>query len=436
MNVADSLDYARILENLGCTRAESEDSADILVVNTCSVRAKAEEKAISYIGAISRNRPDCGIAFVGCMATVRGDEIRRRFPAVRAVVPANKLESFEDRILAAWPSLAASRAAVDSIPLLRPGERFERFVPIVRGCINRCTYCIVPAARGDRIESRPPAEIMREVGELIDAGIKSIMFLGQNVCSYGTEIDHASGNVPPGWEDIPRGYGFTELLADVRDRFSASDIWFKFLTTHPRDVSEDLIDVIASDPIFSRHFHLPLQAGDDEVLRRMGRGYTSAEYLSMIEMIRRKIPDMRLSTDLIVGFPGEAETAFERTLDMLRTIRFDAAFTFLYSPRKGTPAEKLADPIPVDEKKRRLQILIDLQNRITLERAQEKVGQSRRVLVEGPASNPQARERGMVAGRTREEEVVILPGTPSDYGTRITTRLIKASLRSFTAERI
>lgn len=445
MNVADSLHYARALERLGCMLAESEESSDILVVNTCSVRAKAEEKAISYLGSVigrratvreGRDRREAsGIAFVGCMATVRGEEIRRRFPQVRMVLSARELDAFEDRIVAAWPELAACPPRPDAEPLLRPEERFERFVPIVRGCANRCTYCIVPRARADHITSRPPGVILREVDELIRAGVRSITLLGQNVCAYGDEIPRA--NEPPlGWAEYRKDYSLADLLSDLRDRFSDEDVWFKFLTSHPGDVTDELIEVVGSHPCFSRHFHLPLQAGDDTVLKRMGRRYTSGYYLALVERIRSRIPDMRLTTDLIVGFPGEDEEAFERTMEMLQRIGFDAAFTFLYSPRAGTPAEKLADPVPRDEKKRWLQVLIDLQNRITLDRARRRVGEERTVLVESSASGKRGRGGDLVAGRTREEEVVILPGEAGNYGKKVRVRLSEANLRSFIGERI
>ncbi len=432
MNVADSVDYARILEGLGCVRAESEESGDILVVNTCSVRAKAEERAVSYLGRVIQQRTETkgpgiqtghrGIAFVGCMATVRGQEILKRFPEVRTIIPARELDTFKERILRAWPELKES-SGPDTYPLLRPEEKFERFLPIIRGCINHCTYCIVPSARGDWLVSKPPDEIFDEVEKLLDSGVKSITFLGQNVCAYGLEIKNSTQS----------GFDFADLLSGIRDRFSDRDVWFKFLTSHPRDVTEYLIDVIASHECFSRHFHLPIQAGDDAVLERMGRGYKSSEYIETIGMIRRKIPEMRLSTDLIVGFPGEDEDAFEHTLDVVRKLRFDQAFTFLYSSRSGTPAEKWADPVPQDVKKQRLQILIGIQNQIALENASSKIGEERTVLIEGPSMR--SSEDGMVAGRTREEEVVVLPGTSDDYGRRLNVRLIDAKLRSFIGER-
>ncbi len=449
MNVADSLQYANILERLGCVRAENEVCCDVLIINTCSVREKAEQRAISYIGAVSRERNEhrekygvpgkSGIVFVGCMATVRGDEILRRFGEIRTIVSAREFDKFEDRIIGAWPELVGASAENPELPLLRPEDKFERFVPITRGCVNRCTYCIVPAARGDRIISKSPNDIFTEVDELIESGVKAITFLGQNVCAYGSEIRSkidSDETTPHGWEDYHVGYDFSDLLSDIRDRFGDKDIWIKFLTSHPRDVTNKLIDVLAGHPAFSRHFHLPIQAGDDEILKRMGRGYTSGYYVEMIGMIREKIPDMRLSTDIIVGFPGEDEKAFENTLDILKTIRFDSAFTFLYSTRTGTPAEKWADPVPIAEKKRRLNILIDLQNRITLENAQDKIGQERIVLVEGPATHSKDKSGGMVAGRTREEEVVVLPGDAEDFGKRVRVRLIDAKLRSFIGERL
>jgi tRNA-2-methylthio-N6-dimethylallyladenosine synthase len=356
------------------------------------------------------------------MATVRGDEIRSRFPDVKTVIPARELETFEQRILESWPELADS-TRIESYPLLRAEEKFERFLPIIRGCINHCTYCIVPSARGDRLESKPRNAILNEIDTLLNSGVRSITFLGQNVCAYGSEVDDPELS----------GYGFAELLADIRDRFCDRDVWFKFLTSHPRDVNEKLIDVIASSECFSRHFHLPIQAGDDGVLKRMARGYTSSQYREMIAMIRGKIPQMRLSTDLIVGFPGEDECEFEHTMDIVRKIRFDQAFTFMYSPRAGTPAEKWADPVPLDVKKQRLQKLIEVQNAITLENARSHVGEERLVLIEGPSST--SSDQGMVAGRTREEEVVVLPGSEADYGNKVRVKLNDAKLRSFRGER-
>jgi tRNA-2-methylthio-N6-dimethylallyladenosine synthase len=370
------------------------------------------------------------IAIVGCMATVRGDEIRRRFPQVKLILPATEHASFEDRVISAWPHLVTGAPGIRASGL---EGKYERFVPIIRGCANRCTYCIVPSARGGEIVSRPPQEIISEIEGLIDEGVKSINLLGQNVCAYGKDSVR-----PAGWEHFPGDFGFPDLLEKIRDRFADKDVWFKFLTSHPRDVTEELINVVSSHPCFSHHFHLPLQAGDDDVLRRMGRGYTPQQYRALIEMIRGEIPDMRLTTDLIVGFPGEDGAAFERTLEMVREIGFDAAFTFLYSPRSGTPAFEWADPVPQPEKKRRLQALIELQNRITLERARKHVGRETPVLIEGPATGASSRGKKMLAGRTREEEMVILPGDGDDdeIGKIVQVRIIEARQRSFVAERI
>jgi tRNA-2-methylthio-N6-dimethylallyladenosine synthase len=272
-------------------------------------------------------------------------------------------------------------------------------------------------------------QVFSEIEELIESGVKSITLLGQNVCAYGTEIDSENRKANPGWENIGPDYDFAALLADIRDRFGDLDVWFKFLTSHPRDVTDDLIDVIAGHPMFSRHFHLPVQAGDDEVLRRMGRGYTSGFYIDLVKRIRGKIPDMRLTTDLIVGFPGEDEASFEKTLDVAKEVRFDSAFTFMYSTRAGTPAEKWADPVPRDEKKRRLQKLIEIQNQIAIENARDKIGQERVVLVEGPSAS--LRGSYNHAGRTREEEVVLLDTDAGNIGKRVRVKIIDAKLRSF-----
>jgi len=442
MNVADSLHYAGVLEGLGLSRAENGESADILIVNTCSVREKAEEKAVSYLGRLSMNRSkhreserddvDGGIVFVGCMATVRGDEILKRFQEVKIIVPASEIDTFEERILFKWPALAGDKCDPGELNLLRPEERYERFVPIIRGCVNHCTYCIVPAARGNFLESLPPGNLFDEVKTLIDSGVLAITFLGQNVNAYGSEIREST----EGWTDFAPGYGFAEFLIDIRARFAGTGTWFKFLTSHPKDLTPELIDVISSHECFSRNLHLPVQAGDDGVLKRMGRNYTSGEYTGKIEMIRQKIPNIRLSTDVIAGFPGEDENAFKNTIELFKKVRFDAAFTFLYSTRKGTPAEKWADPVPLELKKARLQELIKLQNQITLEKAEEKVGENRTVLIDGRSSKSKKSETEMVAGRTRDEEVVVMPGGMDDYGRRIKVRLTGARLRSFTGERI
>ena len=434
MNVADSLAYAHTLQSLGLTQAESETDADILVINTCSVRNKAEERAISYVGAISKkrleNRKSGGIIFVGCMATVRGDEMLSRFPDIEAIVPARELDTFESTVIESFPELMQDRAQqAVPLPILRPEEKFERFVPIVRGCRNRCTYCIVPRARGGTISSRHPLEILDEIDRLIESGIKSITLLGQNVCAYGTDS-------PEGWSDLTTGYGIANLLIDLRDRFGDSGVWFKFLTSHPRDVEKNLLDVVASHDCFSKHFHLPLQAGNDKILKRMARGYTSEKYLALIDLVRETVPGARITTDIIVGFPGEDEKAFEDTLDMLRKIRFDAAFTFLYSPRSGTAAEKWADPVPNIVKKQRLQDLIGIQNEITLENAVSRIGEERTVLIEGPAASRPGRSPDTFAGRTREEEVVVVEGSGDDIGNFVRIKLIDANLRSFTGEKI
>ncbi|MCX6647410.1 MAG: radical SAM protein, partial [bacterium] len=268
-----------------------------------------------------------------------------------------------------------------------------------------------------------------EIKILIASGIKSITLLGQNVCAYGTDS-------PPDWSDLAPDYGIANLLTDIRDRFGDSGVWFKFLTSHPKDADINLIKVVASHDSFSKHFHLPLQAGNDEVLRRMARGYTSEKYLNLIELIRKIIPDARITTDLIVGFPGEDEQAFEDTLEMVRVIRFDSGFTFLYSPRSKTPAEKWADPVPNDVKKQRLQELIKLQNQITLENSVIKIGEERAVLIEGLAASKPDRSPNTLAGRTRDEEVVVVEGSEKDIVEFVRVKLISANLRSFTGEKV
>jgi tRNA-2-methylthio-N6-dimethylallyladenosine synthase len=432
MNVADSLEYSRVLEGLGCVRSEDEMSADIVIINTCTIREKADEKAISYIGNIVKKRHSLaeasgyplrgGVALVGCMASIRGDEVSKRFSDVKLVIPSSEMEHFESRIMETWPELVGSDAAIQTEPVLRPEEKYGRFINIVRGCANRCTYCIVPTSRGGELISRPREIIFREIQNVLNAGVRSITFLGQNVSAYGQENTD--------------GYGLPELLSDVRDEFAADGIWFKFLTSHPSDVSDELIDVLNTHDSFSHWIHLPVQAGDNEILQRMDRGYTREYYMDLVGRIRDKLPYTRLSTDLIVGFPGEDEPAFMNTLDLVENVEFDAAFTFLYSTRRNTPASKWADPVPREEKKRRFDILVETQNRIAMDRAQSHVGRELTVLVEGEANSSGRNGSLMMASRSREEQMVVLPGVESDFGQMVRCRITEAKLRSFRAERI
>lgn len=432
MNVADSLEYARVLEGLGCVRTDDESSADLIVINTCTIREKADEKAISYVGNVVKQRRSLaeasgyplrgGIALVGCMATIRGDEVQHKWHDVKLVLPSSEQDQFESRVMETWPELVGSNAVIQTEPVLRPEEKFGRFINIVRGCANRCTYCIVPTSRGGELISRTKDTIFQEVENVINAGVKSVTFLGQNVSAYGDDIDS--------------DYNLAKLLTNVSKEFENTGVWFKFLTSHPANVTDELIDTVASHPSLSKWIHMPVQAGDDEVLKRMDRGYTSAYYIELVDKMRDKIPDLRLTTDLIVGFPGESESAFENTIKLVEAVQFDSAFTFLYSVRRNTPASKWEDPVSKAEKKNRFDRLVELQNEISIGKAREQEGKIVDILVESEASSQDGNGILNVAGRTREEQMVILPGNETDFGKIVKCRITEGKMRILRAERI
>jgi len=283
---------------------------------------------------------------------------------------------------------------VENLPVKR-ADGVKAWVTIIYGCDKHCTYCIVPFTRG-RERSRRPEDVIAEVRRLGEEGYVEVTLLGQNVNSYG--------------KDLGTGYLFQDLLRDL-DRVPGIR-WIRFLTSHPRDFTRELVDAIAGLEKVCEHIHLPLQAGSDRVLRRMNRRYTRAEYLDLVAYIRDRIPGVSLTTDLIVGFPGETEEDFEQTLDAVRQARFDNAFMFVYSPRAGTPAARWEDPVPLAEKKARLQRLMELQYAISLERNRELVGSRCEVLVEGPSE----KDPRVFTARTRSNKLVLVPGRPGLEG--------------------
>jgi tRNA-2-methylthio-N6-dimethylallyladenosine synthase len=400
MNIADSDRFARILDELGFTRSDSPSESDLVVVNTCVVRAKAEDKAISYIGEIERIRKsgsNVRVILAGCLAPLADEnEIKRRFPVILFLINPANVDTFRDLILEhCKPVPDCEKISEDVIQQDSGKSSFHAFVNIMRGCEQHCTYCIVPKARGNNA-SRKYEDIRDEIKWRIDNGAKAITLLGQSILDYGKD-----------WQEgkpISSIKG-DDLFRDLLDRISIEfpDIWIKFLTSHSKDLSFETIDLIASRDNISKFIHLPIQSGDDGILKKMNRGHNRDDYLKLVEYINKKIPDVRLSSDIIVGFPGEDLDAFEQSLDLLRRVRFFKVFTFLYSTRPSTAAARMKDDLPIKEKRVRLNRLIDLQNLITLERHKELVGEKLIIMVEGPA----LKSEEMLMGRSLGEDIVI-----------------------------
>jgi tRNA-2-methylthio-N6-dimethylallyladenosine synthase len=396
MNVRDSETIAGILESLGYSPTEREEEADLILFNTCSVRENPERKIygkVTQLRMLKEENPGLLIGICGCMPQqeIEQKRIREKHPEVDLV--------FGTHNIARLPELLASAKDGRTIEVWSEGKDHEglpahrqddlkAFVNIMYGCNNFCSYCIVPYTRG-RERSREPEAILDEVQRLVASGYKEITLLGQNVNSYG--------------KGLTRKIDFAELLSLVDGIEGIERI--RFTTSHPKDVSDRLIEAMATLPKVCEHLHLPLQAGSDRILSAMKRGYTSSQYLKLVDKLRERIPSLALSTDLIVGFPTESEEDFAETLEMVEKVGWDSAFMFAYSPRVGTRAAAMAEQVDEDVKKRRLNQLIQLQNKISHKVSREYLGRTCEILIEG-ASPKDQRE---LTGRTRTNKTVIFP---------------------------
>ena len=410
MNVLDSELVVAALRQQGYELTGDPKQADTVLFNTCSVREHAEEKIYSALGRLKfskRSRPQQVIGVIGCMAQKDQNKIFERAPHVDIVVGTGQLGEIPrliedartdrkrtlavslDRKGAGRAEVAASFESYDPLrdPQMRPTP-WQAFVRIMIGCDKFCTYCVVPMTRGPE-QSRPPADIIREVKTLAEQGVREITFLGQTVNSYKYNQDG-------------KRFRLSDLIAAVHD--TPSLLRIKFVTSFPKDMSDDLLQAVRDFPKCSRYLHVPLQHGCDEVLARMKRGYTTADYRDMMQRIRETLPDASVSSDFIVGFCGETEEAFQKSMDAVREYRFKNSFIFKYSPRSGTKAhELLADDIPEDVKRRRNQELLILQNEISEEDNADFIGRTLRVLVEGPSKSEEKRRK------RAEAEVALTP---------------------------
>ncbi|WP_288945457.1 tRNA (N6-isopentenyl adenosine(37)-C2)-methylthiotransferase MiaB [uncultured Megasphaera sp.] len=389
MNESDSERYAGQLESLGYRRTEDMDMADVVLLNTCCVRETAEGKILGKIGElkhVKQHNPNLIIAVAGCMAQEWQDRLFERAPHIDLVIGTHNIHKLIELIRERQATSGHYLEADMTMPAFHdlPTKRFQKFfawVPIMNGCNKFCTYCIVPYVRGREV-SRPIADIVREIEEIAKEGYKEITLLGQNVNSYGL--------------DLKDGTDFSSLLQAV-DRIGGIER-VRYMTSHPKDMTFAMIDAIADSKKVVNHMHLPIQSGSDELLKKMNRGYTVDQYMELVEYARKRIPDLVLTTDIIVGFPGETEEMFCQTLDLLKRVQYDMAYTFIYSPRTGTPAAKMDHQIPQEEKSRRLQRLMDVQNVYSLQLNQAMEHKEYEVIVEGPTKNDENHWFGRTTG--------------------------------------
>lgn len=415
-NEADSERIAGMLRAMGYEKTDKEENADIIVVNTCAVRDHAEQRALSITGGykhLKAKKPSLIIGISGCMVSKKesGDRIKRSYPYIDFTFGTEKLWQMPEILYGVMSGQKrifcpneGKPITMEGIPVLRENP-YKAWVSIMYGCNNFCTYCIVPYVRG-RERSRRPEDILNEIRGLVADGCREITLLGQNVNSYGKEFGGECD--------------FADLLAKICE--IEGDYIVRFMTSHPKDASRKLIDTMAANPKIARQFHLPVQSGSDRILKAMNRNYTRESYLSLIRYMREKMPDIAISTDIIVGFPGETEEDFEETLSIVREARYDMMYSFIYSKRSGTPAAEMADQIPPAVTGARFPRLLEVQNEISLERNLVWENQTLRVLVDGRSKNNPEK----FSGRTDGNKIVLFDADDSDIGKFVNIRITKA----------
>lgn len=423
MNEYDSLRIASVFEKMGFAPAETMEDGDYLIVNTCSVREKPQHKAESSIGRfrqIKKKRPEVKIGFCGCVAQQEGENLLKANKDIDFVVGTDGLFRLEDVVACVEAGERLSDTQVNegglNIDVFSRSVSVSSFVTIMKGCDNFCSYCIVPYVRG-REKSRSVIEILDEVKFLADGGAREITLLGQNVNSYGSGLDG--------------GMNFPKLLNMVSGVDGIKRI--RFVTSHPKDFSDELIEVMRDNDKICEYLHLPLQAGSDSVLKKMNRKYTYAHYLERVIKAKERIPGLALSSDFIVGFPGETDTDFEQTLKAVKEIGYDTIFAFNYSVRPGTKAEHFEDDVPVKVKKMRLAKLLDIQKEIIAERSAAYEGQTVEVMVEG--SSKKGEEQ--YSGRNRQNRVVnFTSDTILSSGEFVNVKIVEARPNSLLGVRV
>ncbi len=423
MNVHDSERLAGLLEAAGYRRADDGADADVVVFNTCAVRENADNKLygnLSHLAPRKQSDPQMQIAVGGCLAQKDRDAVLRKAPWVDVVFGTHNIGSLPALLERARHNDAAQieiAEALREFPSALPASRessYAAWVSISVGCNNTCTFCIVPALRGKEVDRRP-ADVLAEVAALVDQGVVEITLLGQNVNAYGVSFatDERLREDPTNWADQPRDRGaFAKLLRSCGSIEGLERV--RFTSPHPAEFTDDVIEAMAETPNVCPTLHMPLQSGSDRILRAMRRSYRAERYLGIIERVRAAIPDAAITTDLIVGFPGETEEDFQATLDVVEAARFASAFTFQYSKRPGTPAAELAGQIPKSVVSERYQRLIELQDRISLEENAAIVGRTVELLVATGEGRKDAATARM-SGRARDGRLVhFTPGASAE----------------------
>ena len=426
MNAHDSEKLAGMLQEMGMTEAESRETADFVIFNTCCVRDNAQRRAlgnVTWLKELKKTRPEMMVAVCGCMMQQKGmgEQILRQYPFVDVAFGTHNLYRFAQLMLQAVKNhrrvVEVIQEDEGSIPEDLPVRRsspYHAYITIMYGCNNFCSYCIVPYVRG-RERSRASARIIEEARQLKEEGVKEIMLLGQNVNSYGLDVE---GEL-----------SFAQLLAKL-DEVGIERI--RFMTSHPKDISDELIDVIAKSKHICHALHLPVQHGSSRVLASMNRKYTREQYLARVAEIRAKIPDMSLTTDLIVGYPGETEEEFEETCSLVGEVGYDSAFTFIYSPRIGTRAADMPDQIPEEVSSRRIQKLIAIQKENTRRNYAGYIGQVHSVLVEEASK----RDEHQMAGKDEYNITVNFPGSKDLIGQIVRVKITSAGESTLRGEMI
>jgi tRNA-2-methylthio-N6-dimethylallyladenosine synthase len=397
MNAHDSERIKGMLESLGIGEAVSPEDADVVVFNTCTIREKPDQRLAAYLAqaaARKRENPELVIAVGGCYAEAQRERIFERYPFVDVAFGPGSIPHLGEWLGAGGDAPRGRFGTHDhfaaELPMHRE-RRFSAWVQVTMGCNSKCAYCIVPAVRG-REQSRRPGDIVAEVTRLAGDGVREVTLLGQNVNSWGRDLA----------PELRTGFG--ELLRACDTVAGIERI--RFTSPHPKDFREPVIAAIAECDAVCEHVHLPLQSGSSRVLKRMRRTYDRDRYLALVERLRTAVPELALGTDLIVGFPGETESDFRETLEVVEEVRYDSAFTFVYSPRAGTEAAAMPDQVPDEVKQERIQRLIAAVQRVAAERNAERVGRVEEVLVEGPSRTDPA----LLRGRTRRNTTVNFVG--------------------------
>jgi len=418
MNEHDSLKIASLLEAEGYSLVEDPERADCVILNTCSVREKPQQKVYSALGRLRRlkaKRPYLVIGVGGCVAQQEGSRLLERVPYLDFVFGTHHIHQVPEMVR--WAQEGRKRSCEISFerdvrslhhcPRPRKDE-VRAYITIMQGCNNFCSFCVVPYVRG-REQSRPPGEILAEAEALAARGVREVILLGQNVNSYG--------------RDLPGSPSFPELLSLLNRVDGIYRI--RFTTSHPKDLSLELMDALATLDKVCEHLHLPVQSGSSKVLAAMNRGYTREEYLAKVESLRDRVPGIALTTDVIVGFPGELEEDLQQTLSLLEAVRFDGIYSFKYSPRPMTRAFGLPGDLPEEVKGERLARVQRLQEEITRSILRECVGSAEEILVEGPS----VQGRGQLTGRTRTNRIVHAPGDGASLRGRLLEVKIEESLK-------